>query len=128
MTDLFSPAGIATWRDRLARSDRFKQAAGDWSGSVLLVERDSDRGGRNTFLELSNGEIVVAREATAGDIGAAEFVLAASAGSWNRLVSGELELLTAAMTGQLKLERGNVMRLAGHARAAAALLGAAGEL
>ena len=128
MPDIFSPAGIAEWRDRLARSGRFGQAAGNWSGSVLLVERGTDTAERHTFLELSNGSIAAAREATAGDAESAEFVLAASADTWLRLMSGELELLTAAMSGQLKLERGNVMRLASHARAAAALLRAAGEL
>jgi putative sterol carrier protein len=123
MPDLFSPAGIAAWRAHLDRSAEFHRAAGRWSGTMVLSESDGER--RRTWLALEQGVIAAARPADAADADAAEFVLAADAATWDGLVTGRVELIPAALNGQLRLERGQVWRLLPHAAAAASMLRAA---
>lgn len=128
MPDLFSEAGIATWRARLDASEAFHRAARGWSGTVLLVERESSDRHRSTYIAVDNGTLAASRLATAGDIVDAEFVLEASPDTWQGLVRGELELIGAALKGALRLERGSVFRLIPHAGAASAMLREAGSL
>jgi len=119
--DLFSPAGIAAWRARLDASDHFRDAARGWTGTVLLVE-EHGTAPRATFLTVNAGTLTVARAAEAADHDAAEFVLRASGEVWDGLAAGRIELVTAALTGQLHLDKGQVLRLVPHARAASAML------
>jgi putative sterol carrier protein len=126
MPDLFSPAGIAAWRARLDASTTFRDAARGWSGTVLLVERGGAAPLRRTFVGIGDGQLIVSREATELDARDAEFVLEATHDTWQGLVSGEIELIAAAMRGALRLERGSVFRLAPHAGAASAMLREAG--
>ncbi len=127
MPDLFSASGIAAWRDRLHNSDAFRTAARGWSGTVLLVEREGPGTPRHTFIELRDGELKHSRIAESRDIADAEFVLEATAETWQGLVHGEIELISAALKGALRLERGSVLRLIPHAGAASAMLREAGS-
>lgn len=127
MFDLFSVDGIAAWRAHLEASDDFARAAGEWRGTMLLVEGSDANPIRATWLEVGEGRVRVARPAGPGDREAAEFVLAAAPATWQALVGGRLELLAAAMRGELRLVAGSVLRLLPHARAASAMLRAAGD-
>ncbi len=111
----------------LRESDDFREAAGHWSGTLVLLEGDADRPTRATWLALVDGVIAEARPARPGDQEEAEFVLSAEAQTWADLIAGRDELITAAFRGALRLERGQVFRLLPHARAASAMLRAAGE-
>ena len=124
--DLFSPDGIASWQAMLRDSDDFRAAAGRWSGTLVLIEGDAGNPTRATWLALADGAIAEARPAGPDDQEQAEFVLSAEAQTWADLVAGRDELLTAAFRGALRLERGQVFRLLPHARAASAMLRAAG--
>ncbi len=126
--DLFSPDGIAAWRTLLSASAEFREAAGRWSGTLLLVEGEAASPSRATWLALADGAIAEARPAEPIDRERAEFVLAAPAGTWADLIAGREELLMAALRGELRLERGQVFRLLPHARAASAMLRAAGDV
>jgi putative sterol carrier protein len=126
MSDLFSEAGIATWRARLDASEAFHRAARGWSGTVLLIERESSDRHRSTYIAVDNGTLAASRPATASDMTDAEFVLEASPATWQALVRGELELIATALKGALRLERGSVFRLIPHAGAASAMLREAG--
>jgi hypothetical protein len=121
VSDLFSPAGIAAWRARLETSGTFRAAARGWSGTVLLVE-DEHPEGRATFLAIASGALISARPALPGDREAAEFILRAGHATWEALASGRAELISAALTGRLHLDKGEVHRLVPHARAASAML------
>lgn len=125
MPDLFTPEGIAAWRATLEHSAAFREAAGDWTGTLLLVDGDAEAPARTTYLSLADGRIVAARPGEAADGAAAEFVLAADRATWEGLVRGQEDLLACAMRGTLRLVRGQVFRLLPHARAAAAMLRAA---
>jgi len=125
MTSLFSPDGIAAWQRHLNDSPAFHEAAADWRGTLLLVEEAADGARRETYLEVAAGRCPVARVATVDDAASAEFVLAASPTTWADLIAARSTPITAAFTGRLRLVRGDLLRLAPHARAAAALLAAA---
>ena len=88
----------------------------------MLVARDATGPDRRTYLGLDDGQLLAARPANDEDAAAAEFVLVASGSTWDALSAGESELIAVAMRGELKLERGNLLRLIPHARAAAAML------
>ncbi|MEO7353482.1 MAG: SCP2 sterol-binding domain-containing protein, partial [Gemmatimonadales bacterium] len=124
-TDLFSDAGAARWQSLLNRSTRFADAAADWSGSLLLVEEESAGAIRRTWVRIGDGKCLEARPGEASDFASAEFVLTAAPRVWQALVAAETTPAMAAMTGKLKLTKGEVFALIPHARAAAELLAAA---
>ena len=93
---------------------------------MLLVERSGAATERSTYIAVDDGTLQASRTATTSDIANAEFVLQASVDTWRDLVTGKADLLPAALTGALRLERGSVLRLIPHAGAAAAMLREAG--
>jgi putative sterol carrier protein len=125
VNDLFSTDGLAAWRLRLESSAEFQTAADDWTGSLLLREVDGSPPARAVWVALDHGRLSACRVATPADIEDAEFVLAASPAAWRQLVSAQVDLAQAALSGVLRLERGSVFRLLPHVRAATALLRAA---
>ena len=125
-TDLFSADGAARWQERLNASPRFAAAAAGWAGSLLLVERqDDDTAPRRTWVRVSAGRCLEARPGELSDIERADFVLTASPRTWGALVAAQTTPAMAALTGRLKLTKGEVFALIPHARAAAELLAAA---
>ena len=125
-TDLFSSDGVALWQVRLNASTRFAEAAADWTGSLLLVEGSEDAAeSRQTWVRVGGGRCLEARTARPGDAERADFVLTASPHTWGALVAAQTTPARAAMTGRLRLTKGEVFALIPHARAAAELRAAA---
>lgn len=127
MHDLFDTAGIALWRAHLEASEAFDRAARGWSGTVLLREDSPNGSARRSWISLTDGSLTETRLGTVDDELAAEFVLAAPAATWQALVTGKRQLAAAAFAGEIKLEKGSVLKLLPHLRAATELLRAAGE-
>lgn len=129
-TDLFSADGAARWQTRLNASTRFATAAADWSGSLLLIESDDHESApapRRTWVRVGAGRCLEARLGAPDDVERADFVLTASSKTWEALISAQTTPALAAITGRLKLTKGEVFALIPHARAAAELLAAAAE-
>jgi putative sterol carrier protein len=127
-TDLFTPAGIARWMDRLNASPRFAEAAATWTGRLVLVEdTDTSAVQRRTWVHVGQGRCLEARQANSTDDSHADFVLAASRAAWDDLVSARTTPAAAAMLGRLKLVKGNALALIPHAGAAAEMLAAAAQ-
>ncbi len=125
MDDIFTSGGLAAWQGHLTHSPDFADAAHGWSGTLLLREIAAAGDARRVWISLDNGELLDLRIGSEVDETTAEFVLAAEPQTWRGLVDGSRDLAKAAFTGELRLERGSVLRLLPHARAAAALLRAA---
>lgn len=125
MDDFFAPDGLAAWQGHLLHSTDFADAARGWSGTLLLRETASGGETRRAWISLGDGRLLDLRIGTEADESAAEFVLVADPDTWRGLVAGSRDLAKAAFTGELRLERGSVLRLLPHARAAATLLRAA---
>ena len=125
--DLFSPAGITSWQQRLNSSPSFADAAKAWTGRLLLIETDDDGTDRSTWVVVDSGRCTEARNGNPLDEDAADYVLAAAPATWSDLVAARTTPATAALTGRLKLRKGNVLSLVPHAKAAAELLAAAAD-
>jgi putative sterol carrier protein len=130
--EVFTDDWSAACRERLNERGRFRAVAGSWSSPVALLMRPDPRLGvdreRLVYLELRDGECRVARVATGEDRSRAEFILAADAAQWKRMLEGALDPITAVMMGKLKLERGSLAALLPHAPAARELITAAREV
>jgi putative sterol carrier protein len=125
MPSLFDAESLAAWRDHLNTSAVFRDAAAGWRGTLLLLEGAPDAPERTAWVEVSDGHCAAAREGETGDTERADFVLAASPATWHDLVTARTTPVMAAMTGRLRLVKGDLLALAPHAKAAAALLAAA---
>lgn len=125
MDDFFTSEGLAVWQGHLTDSPDFADAARGWTGTLLLREVHAGNEPRRAWIALDDGDLLDLRIGTQEDEDAAEFVLVAEPNTWRGLVDGSRDLAKAAFTGELKLERGSMLRLLPHARAAAALLRAA---
>ena len=127
-TDLFTADGVVRWQARLNDSSRFAAAAADWNGALLLVEDEEGAvSPRHTWVRIGGGRCLEARLGGGADTDAADFVLTASPRTWGALITAQTTPALAALTGRLKLTKGEVFALIPHARAAAELLAAAAE-
>ncbi|HEX2092482.1 MAG TPA: hypothetical protein VHG28_08785 [Longimicrobiaceae bacterium] len=115
--------------EELNRRGGYRGSAGDWESPVVLVmERDPALGveeERAVYLDLYRGECRGTRRATGADLADAPYVMRATPAAWRRILAGEVEPITALMTGRLRLARGSLMSLARHAGAARELVAAA---
>lgn len=127
MASLFTPDGLRSWQMHLNDSIRFRDAATGWFGTLLLLEDEPDGDARSTWVRVADGACTEVRTGASADHEVADFILGASAATWENLVAARITPIAAAITGRLKLVRGDVLALAPHAKAAAELLAAAGD-
>lgn len=125
--DLFSPAGIASWQQRLNASEKFAASAKSWAGRLVLIEKADAGPDRMTWVVVGDGRCLEARTGASSDEATADFVLSASSATWADLVATRTTPATAALLGRLHLLKGDVMALIPHVKAAAELLAAAAE-
>jgi putative sterol carrier protein len=128
-TEVFSEEWSQACRESLEARGRYREVGRTWESPVALIMRADPRLGiekeRAVYLELDRGVCRVARVADGEDLRAAEFVLAADAAQWKRMLSGDLDPISAVMFGKLKLERGTLAALLPYAPAARELIAAA---
>ncbi|HEX6039223.1 SCP2 sterol-binding domain-containing protein [Longimicrobium sp.] len=130
--EVFTDAWCDACCARLNASAEYRQAAATWEGTVVLVMTADAAHGipgeRAVWIDAHHGHCRDSRVATAADRASAAYVLQADAATWTRLLAGETDPVSAAMTGKLKLTKGNLMSLAKYAAAAREMLRAAGEV
>jgi putative sterol carrier protein len=119
--------------EALNRGGAYSVAAAEWEEgvSVLTMAADPAHGimeDRAVLLDAHRGHCRGARVASEADIESASFVFRADAATWKRLLAGEVEPVAAIMGGKLKLTKGSLMTLAKYAKAASAMVAAAGEV
>jgi putative sterol carrier protein len=131
--EVFTEEWASACCEALNRGGAYAVAAADWEEgvSVLSMAADPAHGimeDRAVYIDAHRGHCRGARMATEADIEAAPYVFRADAVTWKRLLAGEVEPVTAVMQGKLKLVRGSLFALAKHAKAATAMVAAAGEV
>jgi putative sterol carrier protein len=130
--EVFTEAWCDACCARLNTRDAYRTAAADWEGAVVLeMAADPERGiaeDRAVWLDLDHGVCREARVASDADREAAAYLLRADAATWERLLGGEADPVSAVMMGKLKLTRGNLFTLAKYAPAAREMVAAAGEV
>ena len=130
--EVFSEEWCIACCERLNASESYRQSAAGWEGAaVLVMSADPEHGvdaDRAVWLDIHHGGCRGTRVATDEDLATAPYVFRADAGAWKKLLAGEIDPISAAMTGKLKLSRGNLFTLAKYAPAAREMVAAAGEV
>jgi putative sterol carrier protein len=130
-TEVFTDEWSRACCQALNERPNYAAVAADWRDAVVLVMGADPALGidaeRAVFLDLYEGACRGTRIATPEDRSSAPFVLRAEAASWRRILSGDTDPVSAAMRGELRLERGSLMALAMYAPAAREMLAAASE-
>lgn len=130
--EVFTASWAEAWAEEIRRSDKYRKAAATWEGSLVLeAKADAQIGmpeGRAVFLDLWHGRCRDSRVASAEDLASADYVLQADLATWQRVLSGQLEPVLGIMSGQVKLQRGNVAKLAPYVQASREVVAAAGRV
>ena len=130
--EVFTEEWCVACCERLNERESYRTAAAGWEGAaVLLMSADPAHGihqDRGVWLEMTNGQCLGTRVATAEDLEAAPYVFRADPAHWKRLLAGEMDPVSAVMQGKLKLSRGNLFTLARYAGAAREMVLAAGDV
>jgi putative sterol carrier protein len=107
----------------LNASAAYRIAAAAWEGSVALAATAPDGAlGPAVFLDLRHGVCHGARAASAEDVEAATYLIAAERATWRDVLAAQTSPLMALMAGRLKLVRGEMAALLPHANSARELL------
>lgn len=129
---IFEADWVNAYRARLQESESYRKAAATWQWPLILrIQPDPSIGlpdGKAIFLDLYRGDCRGARPATADDLRTAPYVIAADAFSWKQVLEKQLEPISGLLRGKLKLERGNMLTLAGYVQAAKYLVEAAQQV
>ncbi|WP_234553514.1 SCP2 sterol-binding domain-containing protein [Thermus caliditerrae] len=127
---LFSETWAQAYCQKLNASEAYKKAAATWEGSLALrVRPDPSQGlpqGVAVVLDLWHGACRGV-EVVEGEV-EADFVIEADLATWQEVLEGRLEPLTALMRGFLELKRGSIAALAPYAQAAQELVRVAREV
>jgi putative sterol carrier protein len=129
--EILSESWASAWADALNASAAYRAAASSWEGAVVVAVRGEPErgiGSRAVFLDLWHGACRVARLATDADLGAARYVLTASASTWAELLTGALDPVSSVMSGRLELTKGSMMGLFPYIAAAKELVAVAQSL
>lgn len=117
---------IAQFQEELNRNSAYEDAARTWEGDfVFLVEPDSPGSPPAAFyLDLYHGKCREARFLSDPSEKVAAYVYQGKLANWKRLIQGELDPITALMSGQFKI-KGNMMKIMRYTRAAKELVNTA---
>lgn len=127
--EVFTAEWAEACRRSLQERGRFREVGAGWNRPVALLMRPDPSLGitatRAIQLQFSRGECVAAGVATPAQLESVDFLLAADAKQWKRMLDGDLDPITAVMLGKLKLERGSLAALLPHPAVARELIAAA---
>lgn len=126
---LLTEPWAALWREELAASDAFAQAAGRFSGRVaFLLRSDDGTDDRAVVLDIADGRCRAASGASPRDTGSVRFALQADDAVWHDILAGRDDAVVALRAGRLRLVRGTLFGLLPHLALARELLAAAGRI
>jgi putative sterol carrier protein len=125
--DYFNNAWLATWKQNLQQSDRYKKAGRKWNAPVLLKFHPvpssfNSNDSIGFYIDLRYGECKELRYATINDEKTCDYILTADRETWINLIENKKDPTLFLMQGKLKLEKGSLVTLSTHRKAASALL------
>ncbi len=125
--DIFGFEWCQRWKDAINADPLYREKGARWSGPVMLRvwDREDRKRQRAVFLDLDAGRCRDARLAGPEDRRAATVVIGAPLETWARVIGGEIDPVAGLMSGKLKLEKGNLLRVLPFADGARAMLAAA---
>ena len=125
----FSGPWAEAWGDALNHSPSYRTAAATWEGTLVAAAVDADGTLMAAiYLDVWHGDCRQARAATAADLEAADFSLAAAPPAWRDLFEGRIAPVMALLTGRIQLTKGELTRLLPYGAAAKELMTIASTL
>ena len=130
--ELFTPAWAEAFCHALNANERYRQAARNWEGALLLIIEASPRHGiptsRAVHLDLYHGTCRSAWAGTPEEAPEAAYVLSATPEVWKEILSGKRSPMAAMLQSRLKLRKGKLAALFPYVRAAQELVATAARL
>jgi putative sterol carrier protein len=127
--DLFTDSWVQAWARELNASGSYRHAARHWTWPIVLVLEANPEAGfeksRLVYLDLFEGNCREARMGTAADRDRVKYVIAGDLETWQRILRRELDPMLALIQRRLDLEKGGLLTLIRHVRAAKELVNAA---
>jgi len=125
--DYFNKAWLNTWRKNLDQNEHYKKAGKKWNAPILLKFHPvpdfiSSAQSIGFYLDLRYGECVELRYATEDDEKTCDYILTTDRETWINLLENKKDPTLFLMQGKLKLEKGSLVTLSTHRKAASALL------
>ena len=123
----FNTAWLSTWEQNLSQDDHYRKAGSKWNAPLLLKfqpipEILKSNHSIGFYLDLRYGECNELRYATNEDEKTCDYVLTADSDTWIDLIENKKDPTLFLMQGKLKLEKGSLVTLSTHRKAASALL------
>jgi putative sterol carrier protein len=119
------------YKDRINRSEAYREAAATWEGGVAFVfDAEPDRNWPETMhaiLDLWHGECRDARQVEPAEVDAAPFLISAPYSRWKQVIRGELDPIKGMMQGKLKL-RGDLSTIVRYVKASNELVNLASSV
>lgn len=125
--DYFTQNWINEWKDQINTSTNYQRDGSDWNAPLILKilpKPDSieDKNAIGFFLNLQYGECLELRYATQQDTDKSDIVLTADEKTWLKMIQEKQDPTMMIMKGHLKLEKGSLVTLSTHRKAAKSLL------
>jgi ribonucleoside-diphosphate reductase beta chain len=126
---LFTDPWLRRWQGELNASDAYRHAARHWEWPVVLVVRPDAAAGFpdevSVYLDLYHGACRAIRVAHPGDRDEVKYVIEGEAETWRQILHRQLDPVMALMQRKLHLEKGGLLALSRHMKAARELVLAA---
>ncbi len=132
MHQVFTNDWAAAWAEHLNQNTDYKKAAKNWEWPVVLIMEKTEEAGiredRKIYLDLWKGNCRAARIAAVSDLETSTYIISATYQHWRQIFDGDLDPMMALMRGKLKLQKGNLLKLARYSTAAKQLVIAATQV
>jgi ribonucleoside-diphosphate reductase beta chain len=125
--DYFNSAWLHAWKKNLKESETYREAGKKWNAPLLLKFQPvppelTDHNSIGFYLDLRYGECSELRYATNEDENSCDYILKADRETWINLIENKKDPTLFLMQGKLNLEKGSLVVLSTHRKAASALL------
>ena len=122
---VFNKEWAESFCEKLNLNDEYRIAASEWEWPIILKLEDENKG---VYLDLYKGNCNNVRPAGEPDFENAEFVITASKETWEKILTGKTDPVTAIMIKKLKLEKGSMAELVKNVNAAKELVNSAKQV
>lgn len=125
--EYFSPDWLDAWKESIRNSESYRKAGANWNAPLIIKINPKsshleNEGAIGIYLNLSYGECKELRYASESDEDKTDIILSAREAVWIELIEKNKDPTMAIMKGAIKIEKGSLITLSTHRKAAAALL------
>lgn len=128
--DYFTESWINEWKESINSSDSYHRDGSEWNAPLILkidpIPKILDvQNAIGFYLNLQYGKCMELRYAKSADVDQSDLVLSADEQTWIRMIEEKKDPTMMIMKGKLKLEKGSLVTLSTHRKAAKSLLNTA---